>query len=118
MPGAIPATDLAGDHRGAECLFRAPVSGVDLWVEKKREDAGEFARKVRGEPLDGRDATARVNELIEAVPQPSARHSNAVRGNDPGVTTIAHVQGVREHGRHLAGKRRARVFELHRPTPP
>ena len=47
---AIAAADFAGDHGGAQCVFGAPVGGVNgVGLEQKREDGGKLNGEMPGE---------------------------------------------------------------------
>src|SRR6266545_4417728 len=102
--GAVATTHFAGDDRGAQGLFRAPVGRVDRGVKEKREDRRVFDREMRGEaPRDA--ATARlIDESIEPILQMAASDGDAVCGDRPAPPPITNPQSLLEDGLHLRGK--------------
>jgi len=116
VPRAIAATDFACYDRGPKRLLSAPVGGVDVGIQQERQDAGEFPREMRGEPVDGWQPAVGVDQPIEAVPQLPACDRDPMRRHGAGVAAVAHLQRVRENRRHVARERRARMLKFDRPT--
>jgi hypothetical protein len=74
--GTVAApTHLAGHHRGTECLFGAPIGGIERRVKQKAEDGVVLAVEMRSESADRRDATAPpVQEPAEPLDKAAAGH--------------------------------------------
>ncbi len=102
--GAVATADFAGDDRGAQCLFSAPVGRVNRRVEEKREDRRVFDREMRGEALGDTAAARLIDESIKPILQMAAGDGDAMCGEGPTPPAVTRPQSLLEDGLHPRGE--------------
>ena len=103
MAGTITATDFAGDHRGSDGLFGAPVGRVDGRVPEKGEHGGELGVEMHSEALGVVERRGRVDEAPEAGEQAATDRGQTVVGQLPVVAAVVQGEPGVQDGFHLTG---------------
>ena len=112
VAGTITATDFAGDHRGSDGLFGAPVGGVDRRVPQEGERGREFAVQMGGEAVCGVQRRSFVDQPTELGEQSAPSGCQAVVAQTPGIAAVAQVEAGLQDALHLGGPPAARIILL------
>ena len=109
VASAIAAADLAGNDRGADGVFGAPVGRVDRRDPEEGEHGGEFGVEMRGETLRVVERRRRVDETTEAGEQSAADRRQTVVAQAAVVAAVAQREPGLEDGFDLNGPATARM---------